>query len=56
MSKISLKSLEAKQLQCKGEIMAKSKNVMCSAKTKQGKRCKRPASGKSKFCSSHKKK
>jgi hypothetical protein len=48
--------LEAKKLQCKGEIMAKSKNVRCAAKTKQGKRCKNTASGKSKFCASHKKK
>ncbi len=28
----------------------------CAAKTKQGTQCKRPASGRSKFCAAHKKK
>jgi hypothetical protein len=37
----------------KGENMAKAK---CPAKTKEGKNCKNSASGKSKFCASHKKK
>jgi hypothetical protein len=38
----------------KGENMAKK--LRCAAKTKEGKRCKNTASGKSKFCASHKKK
>jgi len=37
----------------KGEKMAKAK---CAAKTKEGKNCKNSASGKAKFCASHKKK
>ena len=36
--------------------MAKAKKVRCSAKTKEGKKCKNFASGKSKFCAAHKKK
>jgi hypothetical protein len=36
--------------------MAKVKKVRCSAKTKEGKRCKNTASGKSKSCASHKRK
>ena len=40
----------------KGESMAKAKKVKCAAKTKEGKKCKNTASGKSKFCASHKKK
>jgi hypothetical protein len=42
----------------KGDKMAKAKKaakkVRCDAKTKDGKRCKRTASGGSKSCSSHK--
>jgi hypothetical protein len=38
---------------CKGGIMAKK--AKCASKTKEGKKCKNFASGKSKFCSSHKK-
>ncbi len=42
----------------KGDNMAKAKKaakkVRCAAKTKEDKRCKRTASGGSKFCSSHK--
>ena len=34
----------------------KAAKVRCSAKTKEGKRCKNLVSGKSKFCASHKKK
>jgi hypothetical protein len=36
--------------------MAKVEKVRCSAKTKEGKRCKNTASGKSKSCASHKRK
>jgi len=36
--------------------MAKAKKVKCAAKTKAGKACKSFASGKSKYCASHKKK
>ena len=32
------------------------KKAKCAAKTKEGKSCKNSAAGKSKFCSSHKKK
>jgi len=42
-------------LQCgKGEDMAKK--LRCAAKTKEGKRCKNTATGKSKCCAVHKKK
>jgi hypothetical protein len=34
----------------------KAKAARCAAKTKEGKRCKNTATGKSKFCASHKKK
>lgn len=34
---------------------AKAKKVRCAAKTKAGKRCKNYASGRSKYCASHKK-
>jgi hypothetical protein len=40
----------------KGEHMAKVKKVRCSAKTKEGKRCKNTATGKSKSCAAHKRK
>ena len=33
-----------------------AKKVRCAAKTKDGKKCKNYASGKSKFCAAHKKK
>lgn len=33
----------------------KAKKVRCAAKTKAGKRCKRYASGRSKYCAAHKK-
>ena len=36
--------------------MAKTKKAKCAAKTKEGKACKNFASGKSKYCISHKKK
>jgi hypothetical protein len=36
--------------------MATAKKVRCGAKTKEGKQCKNTASGKSKFCATHKKK
>jgi hypothetical protein len=36
--------------------MAKAKKARCGAKTKEGKKCKNNASGKSKYCASHKKK
>jgi hypothetical protein len=36
--------------------MATVKKAKCAAKTKEGKACKNSASGKSKFCASHKKK
>jgi len=38
----------------KGENMAKK--LRCAAKTKEGKRCKNSASGKSKNCAAHKRK
>jgi len=34
----------------------KVKKARCAATTAAGKKCKNPASGKSKFCASHKKK
>ncbi len=40
----------------KGGDMASAKKVLCAAKTKEGKNCKKTASGKSKFCATHKKK
>jgi len=36
--------------------MAMAKTSKCAAKTKEGKKCKNTASGKSKFCATHKKK
>jgi hypothetical protein len=36
--------------------MAKVKKAKCAAKTSKGKKCKNVASGKSKFCATHKKK
>jgi hypothetical protein len=36
--------------------MATAKKVACAAKTKEGKKCKNAATGKSKFCAAHKKK
>ncbi len=36
--------------------MAEKKKKRCAAKTKQGTQCKRSASGRSKFCATHKKK
>ena len=36
--------------------MAAAKTPKCAAKTKEGKKCKNTASGKSKFCVTHKKK
>jgi len=36
--------------------MAKAKKAKCTAKTKEGKKCKSYAAGKSKLCASHKKK
>lgn len=32
-----------------------AKKARCAAKTKEGKKCKNTATGKSKFCASHKK-
>jgi len=39
----------------KAKKVKKVKKVRCAAITKSGKRCKKMASGKSKFCASHKK-
>ena len=39
----------------KKRAVAKVKAKRCAAKTKAGKRCKRPASGRSKSCIAHKK-
>jgi len=36
--------------------MAKTKKVQCAAKTKEGKRCRKSAVGKSKYCATHRKK
>ena len=36
--------------------MAKAKKVKCAAKTTKGTKCKNTASGKSKYCTTHKKK
>ena len=36
--------------------MAKVKKAKCAAKTTKGKKCKNLATGKSKFCATHKKK
>jgi len=36
--------------------MATAKKTMCTGKTKQGTRCKKPAVGKSALCATHKKK
>ncbi len=45
-----------KNLQCrKEENMARMRKPKCAAKTKVGRKCKNHAAGKSKFCSSHKK-
>jgi hypothetical protein len=39
----------------KAKKKTKVKKVRCAAKTKEGKKCKNTATGRSKFCSSHKK-
>ncbi len=44
----------AKKKVAKKKVVARK--VRCAAKTAAGKRCKRYATGKSKFCASHKKK
>jgi len=36
--------------------MAMVEKPKCAAKTKKGTQCKKPATGKSKFCTTHKKK
>jgi hypothetical protein len=36
--------------------MATAKKTMCAGKTKQGTKCKKPATGKSVYCATHKKK
>jgi hypothetical protein len=36
--------------------MAKKEKVRCVAKTKTGKKCKKPVVGKSKYCATHRKK
>ncbi len=36
--------------------MATAKKAMCAAKTKQGTKCKKTASGKSVYCATHKRK
>jgi hypothetical protein len=40
----------------KAKKAKKEKKVRCAATTKEGKKCKNNASGKAKFCASHKKK
>jgi len=42
--------------QAKAKTKTAVKKVRCAATTKEGKKCKNMASGKSKNCSSHKKK
>jgi hypothetical protein len=51
--KKAAKKKVAKKKVAKKKILKKAR---CAAKTKEGKRCKISASGKSKFCASHKKK
>jgi hypothetical protein len=43
-------------LKLRGGNMATAMKAKCAGKTKEGKQCKNSASGKSKFCASHKKK
>ena len=52
------KKKAAKKKVAKKKVAKKKivKKAICAAKTKEGKRCKNSASGKSKFCASHKKK
>ena len=40
----------------KGGSMATEKKATCAAKTTKGEKCKNPATGKSKYCVTHKKK
>ncbi len=51
--KKAAKKKVAKKKVAKKKVVKKTK---CPAKTKAGKKCKNYASGKSKFCASHKKK
>jgi len=46
------------KFQTREEDMAKTKakKAKCAAKTKEGKRCKKDAVGKSKYCATHRKK
>jgi hypothetical protein len=52
---LNKKSISNKIALWKGEHMAKVKKVRCSAKTKEGKRCKNTATGIQKLCCSQKK-
>jgi hypothetical protein len=38
------------------ETMATAKKAMCAGKTKQGRKCKKTAVGKSAYCATHKRK
>ena len=51
------KKKAAKKKAAKKKVAKKKavKKAKCAAKTKEGKKCKNTAAGKSKFCSSHKK-
>jgi len=40
----------------KSKCAPKTKKVQCAAKTKDGKQCKKPAVGRSKYCATHRKK
>lgn len=52
---MAVKRARKKAAPRKKKAVKKVKKVRCAAKTKEGKRCKRMAVGKSKFCSVHKK-
>jgi len=50
------KKTARKKVVKKAVAKKRSKRILCTAKTKAGKQCKRFTNGKSKFCSVHKKK
>jgi hypothetical protein len=54
MPKKKRKKAKPKRRKAKPKKKAKAKKKRCAAKTKAGKRCKRYASGRSKYCSVHK--
>lgn len=54
MAKKKAKAKARPKTKAKAKVAKKTRKVRCAAKTKDGKRCKNSAAGKSKFCGVHK--